>query len=650
MIKVFPFRYKLTLLITSIVILLLGAVFYMVQDTIEREFRVVIQRQLAQAEMVAKDQMQQRFDAMLSEAYFLQGDQLIRTILTNKQYDESTRNDVLISEVFPSLVYADFVIILDPQGQQKAITPDADSYGASIAQSAAFSQSLTGSESAGHVLTDASYQQFISMPVFLSDTMIGIVVVGKLLGQDDLQHIKDISDIDLGIIHNQNIILHTQWQHRSDQAFSDITAAMNKQLDAAAMAPEKTHELMIYDERFLARYVDDTKGSMPPYLLVQSLDHKLMFVQTIRNHLVVVLLLAIAGSALVAFIFSIGISRPIRILRTATAEIEKENFEHRVSIQTSDEFSQLADSFNRMIHELAEKQKVRDALNKSVSSDVAQHILNTGVKLGGERRDASVLFLDIRGFTSLSERLTEAELITLLNKYFTQTAQPIHAYHGTIDKFIGDAIMVLFGIPKDDKHHAYHSIKAAVGIMETLAEFNKTEGKELGVRIEIGVGINSGSVVAGMVGAEERLNYTALGDNVNLASRIEGLTKNYGAHIIITEYTYNKLNDDEKMRLLIRRLDCVQVKGKTEPCHIYEILTSEPTGEQVFAIKQFEEALDLMRHGNLDEALTIYNKLHEQWPDDETVAIMRERAQSFVGDADMYQRCYIDGCYIHRSK
>jgi len=216
-----------------------------------------------------------------------------------------------------------------------------------------------------------------------------------------------------------------------------------------------------------------------------------------------------------------------------------------------------------------EKRKVKQLFSRFVSRDVYHRLLEDPRRaaLGGERRDMTVLFCDIRGFTTLSEVSPPEAIVATLNEYFTRMVSIVLAQGGTVDKFVGDLIMALFGAPLDDADHADHAVQTALAMSRELDALNGTRRANGQTPFDIGVGINSGEMVAGMIGSDRILSYTVIGDAVNLGSRLEGLNKQYGTRIIVSDATRTRL----KARYEIRPLGDVTVKGRSQPISIFEV-------------------------------------------------------------------------------
>lgn len=216
-----------------------------------------------------------------------------------------------------------------------------------------------------------------------------------------------------------------------------------------------------------------------------------------------------------------------------------------------------------------EKRQVKQVFSRFVSRDVFTQLMAdpTRASLGGQRREMSVLFADIRGFTAFTERGRAEDVVTQLNEYFSAMVPIVFDHKGTVDKFVGDMIMALFGAPLDDPEHAVHAVDTAVAMLARLDELNARWEREGKPRLGIGVGINSGDMIAGNIGSESIMSYTVIGDAVNLAARLESLNKDYGARIIISAATRSRLD----RRYDMRALGNVTVKGKSEPVEIFEV-------------------------------------------------------------------------------
>lgn len=239
---------------------------------------------------------------------------------------------------------------------------------------------------------------------------------------------------------------------------------------------------------------------------------------------------------------------------------------------------------------------------------------NVNIEPGGESRKVTILFSDIRSFTSISESMPANEVVSLLNGYLSAMTDIIFQNKGTIDKFIGDAIMTIFGAPIESEDDAVRAVKTAISMKNKLQEYNSLH-TNLSDPLEIGIGIHSGEVIAGNIGSTKRLDYTVIGDNVNLASRIENLTKFYRCPILISQNTFKEIeNEITNSTILTREIDTVIVKGKTNGIKIYEVLcfSNDLEKRNMINVKtQFELGLKLYKQSIFEEAIPQFQKLEK---------------------------------------
>jgi len=224
----------------------------------------------------------------------------------------------------------------------------------------------------------------------------------------------------------------------------------------------------------------------------------------------------------------------------------------------------------RILTEEENVKYIRQTFSRFVSKDVVDELLKNpdNLQLGGSKREITIFFSDVRGFTTISEALGPEELVKLLNEYLSAMTEIIIEYKGTIDKYMGDAIMAFWGAPVPLEDHAYYACVASLAQLEHLKVLQAMWKERKVPVIDIGLGLNSGHAVVGNMGSSHRMEYTCMGDTINLGSRLEGSNKMYGTNIIISEYTYEKVKD----KVVARELDLVRVKGKTQPVRIYELI------------------------------------------------------------------------------
>jgi len=282
----------------------------------------------------------------------------------------------------------------------------------------------------------------------------------------------------------------------------------------------------------------------------------------------------------------------------------------------------------RYMTEERERKKVRGAFQYYLNASVVEQMLKDPekLKLGGEKKDLTVLFSDIRGFTSISEHMTPERLVKFLNEYLTKMTDIVFKYDGLLDKYMGDAIMAIWGAPLDQSDHPLRACYTALEMVEELRLLQQRWATEGMPRMNIGIGINAGPMVVGNMGSERRFDYTVMGDSVNLGSRLEGLNKLYGTNIIISEMTYERVREE----ILGRELDLVRVKGKDQPVKIYELLSrrAKTLPEQKALAEEFQAALGEYRNRNWETARKIFQSILERYPADGPARLYVERCQT----------------------
>jgi adenylate cyclase len=286
----------------------------------------------------------------------------------------------------------------------------------------------------------------------------------------------------------------------------------------------------------------------------------------------------------------------------------------------------------RALVEEKEKRRVRGAFQQYLSPEVIRRLLENPDLVKPRKTEITVMFSDVRGFTTISEKLDAQELAELLNEYLTDMTQIVFRFDGTLDKYIGDAVMAFWGAPFEDRNHATRSCHAALAMISRLKEMQlkwKSEGKPV---IDIGVGLSTGSASVGNMGSALRYGYTALGDTVNLSSRIEGLNREYATHILVSDATYAAVEDP---LLVFRELDLIRVKGKLKPITLYELVAARGTPEG--DAPGLEEHLEFFAQGRAcycerrwQDAQFIFEKLLERWPADGPARMYLNRCKEYL--------------------
>jgi adenylate cyclase len=278
-----------------------------------------------------------------------------------------------------------------------------------------------------------------------------------------------------------------------------------------------------------------------------------------------------------------------------------------------------------LIEDVTNEKRMKSTMARYMDPGLAEQLLGKdGEALGGKSSVATVLFSDIRGFTTLTEELGAQGTVSLLNEYFTLMVDCLTDEGGMLDKFIGDAIMAVFGTPFPTDNDEDAAVRASIAMMRSLATYNQERGERGAKPVNIGVGLNTDTIVSGNIGSQKRMDYTVIGDGVNLAARIEGACKQYGAQVLLSEFTVARLKGTYR----IREIDRVVVKGKTEPVAIHELLehhTEETFPNMIDATARFRDGLTLYRAREWHRAKDAFRAALDLNPNDKCSTLYIER-------------------------
>ena len=283
----------------------------------------------------------------------------------------------------------------------------------------------------------------------------------------------------------------------------------------------------------------------------------------------------------------------------------------------------------RFFFEEGQKRKVRSAFSQYLHPGLIAQMLNNpeGLQLGGEEKELTALFSDIRGFTTLSENLTPSQLVDLLNEYLSEMTELIFKNWGTLDKYIGDAIMAFWGAPYPQTDHALRACRTGVEMLQTLQRLQAGWAARGVPQLAIGIGINTGPMLVGNMGSKRRKNFTVMGDSVNLASRLEGINRQFGTNLIISESTFLQV----KGQFVARELDLIRVKGKTRPVKVYELLGAAAESDQYRdLVSRFEKGLEAYRSGLWKTAREIFQDLLHDHPEDGPSQVFSARCHELL--------------------
>lgn len=300
----------------------------------------------------------------------------------------------------------------------------------------------------------------------------------------------------------------------------------------------------------------------------QALITKVVASATVK--IVLITFVALFIGIIITIILVTVMTNPIKSLMTGVRAMGNGNFDIHIKIKTHDELGELTNAFNATAKSLKEKELLKGAFSTYVSGALMEEILKDPTKLAlhGKKLKATIMFSDIRGFTAMSETLDPVEVVSIINEYLTLQTDKVIKWQGLLDKFVGDCVMAVYGVPFDKEDDAYRAVRTAMDIRDGLVKLNVIRERKGEKVVGIGIGINTGEVVSGNMGSPQKMDYTVIGDNVNLAARLEASAP--AGRIFVSESTYL----ETKNRIQYNQLDSVLVKGKKEPVKVFEPIST----------------------------------------------------------------------------
>jgi adenylate cyclase len=542
---------------------LLQSVTYFVVKRANREHALVqIESSLRAGAQIFEKLIEQRNLQISSTAAILSRDHAFQTAFASVEADRATTLSAL--ENLQGRIKADVILIASLEKELLFDTHQPELHGVPFPFPKLIEKAEAAETAYSFVLwRDELYAMAITP--LLAPNPIAWLCPGFRIDDNFAREIKAYSNLE--ITFGSQTLLASTFDGKEREAVMSI-------LRAGKLAPQQIVDLNFGGEHFISySFPLSTETGTVVALLQRSLDKELApYLRLERTYLILALVGLLISAALGTWIAR-GVSRPVLRLAEGARKIREGDYTHRVRMNQADEMGLLAASFNHMSEGLAERDQVRDLLGKVVSPAVAAELLRKDVTLGGEEREVTILFSDLRNFTAMCEALSPQKILGILNHYFTRMSAIVETHGGVVDKYVGDAMMALFGAPLVNPDDADRAMETALEMCDALDELNRQWHAEGRPTIGLGIGIHTDIVVAGNMGSQTRLNYTVIGDGVNLASRLQGLTKTpeYATRIIISRTTLAKA----KGRYQTRRLGEVAVKGKQKSTEIYALLGRE---------------------------------------------------------------------------
>ena len=515
-------------------------------------------------ERIYDDAVRQQIDFLARGASVMAGDYAIRTVLGADHPDARTLGSTLQS--YTARVGAPVIAYFDTDGNLFANS----AVGMANENAGPFRYLIDRATKNDRTQdSDFSYLNhqlhvLVVVPLYAPEpNIIGWFGLAFPIDHAFAQKIKDTTGIDVSFISSGGPSASTL-----ERANYDILRGVVR---AQTLAEGQVQIVELFDDRYVTLFKrQELLGEEPvTVVLARPLQGELAAAHALEKRLIVISLSALAITALIALWLARSVSEPVRLLAAHTRLIGVGDYATRLAVDRADELGHLADSLNAMSTGLAERDRVRDLLDKNVSPEVAAQLMRDGAALGGEEREVTILFADLRGFTTLSEKLGPPALLALLNRYLDRMSAEIEREGGVIDKFIGDAIMALFGAPVAQGDAADRALTAALAMERALATLNAELAAEGRPPLALGIGINTARVVAGNIGSHRRLNYSVIGDGVNVAARLQAFTRTpeYRTSILVSAATLAAARGQYRTRALGE----VTVKGRTEPVTLHAL-------------------------------------------------------------------------------
>ncbi|OGH58066.1 MAG: hypothetical protein A3G34_05880 [Candidatus Lindowbacteria bacterium RIFCSPLOWO2_12_FULL_62_27] len=464
---------------------------------------------------------------------------------------------------FKDALGSDVLIVSNGEGRIQYWADQPQAAGQTIRDWPVIQEALKARRTWGVQVIDSALVMVAAVPVFSAAddqrSLNAILLAGRHINEDIADEIRRISSMEVAFTHGRRLMASTL--HSRERTL------LEKSLETSDLRDGSTQDVSLRGETHRCGFYV-LPGVEVGMLFLSSKDAVLHeSLQPIKNGITLAAAVGLLFSIVVSYLIARGQTRPIRALVQGTKAVEACDFKHRIRVvqRFPDELGDLAASFNEMIADLEEKEKMQSVLHMGLGKEIAEAMLKSGA-LGGEERKVTMLFSDLRGFTALSEKLTPHQVITMLNEYMTRMAICIDEEGGVVDKFVGDEIMALFGAPVAHADDAERAVRAGVKKREALKKFNEERAGRGEFEIRMGIGINTGRVVAGNMGSDNRRNYTVIGAACNLASRL--CANAAASQILVSESTYQEIKDIFPSK----KLDPIRVKNVAEPVQIYEVL------------------------------------------------------------------------------
>ena len=614
------FRSQLLILIIGLFTLILASVFFAVNQANQKNARIHLEETLRITTFAFQRDLASKNDILIEKARLLSADfafkEAVATNDRNTIFSVLENHQMRVNANVMMLAKMDGELIVNTlhKDQNKMIWP--------LTTLQETAENGDTGEASGIQLLDEKPYQLVIMPLFTPEPSAWIAI-GFQISDSFSQVLSKQTNSQVSFVYKHDSDNTGQdWQVLSStldkSSQSDLLAFLHSKPSKYISQSDEPKldsviDIKLNQSDFLSRIIN-VKGAgegQTIAVLQRSLNKELEPFMRLRKLMFSLFALGFLLAIIGVFYIARNLSRPLETLTEAVKRIDLGDYQNDdLLTERKDELGTLTSAVNRMRQGLQERDEVRNLLGKVVSPEIAYELLRKDINLKGEKKLATVLFSDIREFTQLCEQRDPKEVLLLLNRYLSRMTDSIESHKGVIDKYIGDAVMALFNVPIEIKNAPEQAIKAAQDMIVNLESLNNELTKEGIPNIRVGIGINTATIVAGNMGSSNRLNYSVIGDGVNLASRLEGLTKYFGVLIIVSEVTARSCEN-----IVFRELGTVKVKGKDESIRIFEPLIADRlTKKQIVQLEEFQNALAYFRNKQWQDSKDILEDLLQQNP------------------------------------
>jgi adenylate cyclase len=574
-------RTRIFLPFSALILAILLATLWVIGAAVSSWVEGSLKRQFDATGNVFRALMAERAERLIGETTLLAGDFALKRAVAT--YDPDTLSSVALNH--RDRIGVDLLWITDENGRLLAAAGGRVQPNTPLTGLVPLAQAMESDTPAVAVTeVDNGLVQLVAVPVLGPDP-IGYLLAGEAIDDATAQHLRANTGPAVSFLTASRLFASSWPASERDQLFPDGQVgapALRAHLARAATAPDVERSTFLLDlrgDRLLSILIPiEAQLPAPLFALVQdSYDRALGPLAALRRWVGAIGVAALLGALAVGGMIAGGIAAPVQLLVTAMRHVLTGDFRQRLSLRREDEIGFLALSFNEMVAGLQERERIKETFGRFVSRDVAAAVLSGELPLDGERREVSVLFQDVRDFTTIAERTDPRLLVRVVNRLFTEMVAAVEAQGGIIRVFTGDGVMALFGAPVAHSDHAARAVRAGLDMVGRLPALNAALRAEQLPALRIGVGIATGEVIVGRMGPDQRSEYNVVGDAANLASRIEGLNKELGTVILVSAATAARLGADFELG----RRAALPVKGKGQPVEVVEVVRVAPGARQV---------------------------------------------------------------------